>query len=79
MSIAVPDNLAAVYRQIPYALPLPRSTDYIELSLSIIQPEIDRMIGGDQTPEEAARNATRAANRFLQVLGSRRVAGEAVH
>jgi multiple sugar transport system substrate-binding protein len=69
---ACPKNLAAVYRQIPYALPLPRSTDYIELSLSIIQPEVDRMIAGDLTPEEAARNATVAANRFLKVLGSRR-------
>lgn len=69
---ACPRNLAAVYRQIPYALPLPRSTDYIELSLSIIQPEIDRMIAGDLTPEEAARNATVAANRFLKVLGSKR-------
>ena len=67
-----PKNLAAVYQQIPHALPLPRSTDYIELSLSIIQPEIDRMIAGDQTPEEAARNATVAANRFLKVLGSKR-------
>jgi multiple sugar transport system substrate-binding protein len=69
---ACPQNLAAVYQQIPYALPLPRSTDYIELSLSIIQPEIDRMIAGDLTPEEAARNATVAANRFLKVLGSKR-------
>ena len=69
---ACPKNLAAVYQQIPYALPLPRSTDYIELSLSIIQPEIDRMIAGDLTPEEAARNATVAANRFLKVLGSKR-------
>jgi ABC-type glycerol-3-phosphate transport system substrate-binding protein len=53
-----PHNLAAVYEQIRYALPLPRSTDYIELSLNIIQPEIDRMIRGDLTPEQAARNAT---------------------
>ena len=70
-----PRNRAAVYQQIPYARPLPRSTDYIELSLSIIQPEIDRMIRGDITPEQAARNATVAANRFLKVLGSRKRAG----
>ncbi len=70
-----PRNRAVVYQQIPYARPLPRSTDYIELSLSIIQPEIDRMIRGDITPEQAARNATVAANRFLKVLGSRKRAG----
>lgn len=71
-----PHNLAAVYEQIKYALPLPRSTDYIELSLNIIQPEIDRMIRGDLTPEQAARNATEAADRFLKVVGARRHAGE---
>ncbi len=76
---AHPQNLAAVYQQIPYALPLPRSTDYIELSLSIIQPEIDHMIMGDLTPEEAARRATVAANRFLKVLGSRRAGAAAAH
>jgi multiple sugar transport system substrate-binding protein len=70
-----PHNLAAVYKQIRYAQPLPRSTDYIELSLNIIQPEIDRMIRGDLTPEQAASNAVRAANRFLEVVGSRRAAG----
>jgi len=71
-----PGNMAAVYEQIRYALPLPRSTDYIELSLNIIQPEIDRMIRGDLTPEQAAANATRAANRFLDVVGSRRHIGD---
>ena len=67
-----PRNMAAVYRQIQCARPIPRSPDYIEIALEIIQPEIDRMILGDLTPEVAARCATDAANRFLKVLGSRR-------
>lgn len=67
-----PHNIQAVYAQLPYAEPIPRSPDYIEVALEIIQPEIDLMIQGEITPEEAGQRATLAANRFLAVVGSRR-------
>ncbi len=67
-----PHNIAAVYEAIKYAEPIPRSPDIIEISIDIIQPEIDRMILGDLTPEEAAKRATESANRFIKVVGRRK-------
>lgn len=72
---ARPRQVNAVYEQIAYARPIPRSPDFIELALEVIQPEMDRMIRGDLTPEEAARRAARAANRYIEVLGTQRKAG----
>jgi multiple sugar transport system substrate-binding protein len=69
---AGPANVAAVFQQVKDARPIPRSPNYIELALEIIQPEIDRMLLNEQSPEETARRATEAANRFLAVLGQRR-------
>ena len=67
-----PYNIAAVYEAIKYAEPIPRSPDIIEISIDIIQPEIDRMILGDLTPEQAAKRATESANRFIKVVGRRK-------
>ena len=52
--------------------PIPRSPDFIEIALEVIQPEIDRMLVSDVDAETASRRATEAANRFLRALGSAR-------
>ena len=66
-----PKNVQAVFDQMPYAMAIPRSPDYIEIAIEVIQPEIDRMLQGDLTPEQACRRATMAANRFIETLGRR--------
>ncbi len=60
-----PRNVAAAYDQIQYAQPIPRHPYYIEIMLQIVQPEIDRMVQGELTPEQAARRATDGVNAFL--------------
>ena len=60
-----PHHMAAVYRQMDFADPIPRDEHFIELMLKIVQPEIDRMMLGEFTPEEAGRRAAAAANAFL--------------
>jgi multiple sugar transport system substrate-binding protein len=60
-----PRNVAAAYEQIKYALPIPRHPHYIEIMLQIVQPEVDRMVQGVLTPEEAARRATAGVNAYL--------------
>lgn len=60
-----PRNLAAAYAQFDYGEPIPRHPHYIELMLQIVQPEIDRLVLGELTPEEAGRRAAAAANAFL--------------
>ena len=69
---ARPATVQAVYAQLPHAHPIPRSPNYIELAIEVIQPEMDRMLQGELTPEQACRRAAAAANRFIDVLGSRR-------
>lgn len=66
-----PRSIDAVYRQLPYARPIPRSPDYIEIAIEIIQPEIDLMMSGRYEPAQACRRAAAAANRFIEVLGRR--------
>lgn len=60
-----PRNVAAAYDQIQYARPIPRHPYYIEIMQQIVQPEIDRMVQGELTPEQAARRATAGVNAFL--------------
>lgn len=67
-----PRNVRAAYEQLQYAVLLPRSPDYIELALEVIQPEIDRMLDKRLDPLATARAATNAANRFVAVLGETR-------
>lgn len=62
---AHPRNLAAAYRQFEFGEPIPHHANYIEIMGQIIQPEIDRMVLGEITPEEAGRRATAAVNAFL--------------
>ena len=67
-----PRNVRAAYEQLRYATLLPRSPDYIEIALEVIQPDIDRMLDQRLDPAATAREATRAANRFIAVLGATR-------
>ena len=60
-----PRNLAAAYAQFRYGSPIPRHPHYIEIMLQIVQPEVDKMLLGEQTPEEAGRRAAAAVNAFL--------------
>jgi multiple sugar transport system substrate-binding protein len=60
-----PRNLAAAYAQFAYGEPIPRHPHYIEIMLQIVQPEVDRMLLGELTPEEAAHRAASAVNAFL--------------
>lgn len=60
-----PQNLAAAYAQIAYAMPIPRDPHFIEIMIQIVQPEIDRMVQGEQTPEETGQRAAAAVNAFL--------------
>jgi hypothetical protein len=66
-----PKNVQAAFGQMRYSMTIPRSPDYIEIAIEIIQPEIDRMMQGELTPEQACRRATNAANRFIETLGRR--------
>lgn len=67
-----PLNVKAVYEAMEYAMPIPRSPDYIEIATDVIQPEIDRMILEGTDVATACRRASLAANRFMAVLGQSR-------
>lgn len=65
-----PRNAAAVYEQLRFARTIPRLPDFIEVTMQIIQPEIDLMLEGRQSPAEAARRAAASANAFLDTLAA---------
>ena len=62
---ANPRNLAAAYRQFEFGEPIPHHANYIEIMFQVVQPEIDRMLLGELTPEEAGRRAAVEVNAFL--------------
>ena len=66
-----PPSVEWAFEQIKYSMTIPRSPDYIEIAIEVIQPEIDRMLQGELTPEQACRRAAEAANRFIETLGRR--------
>ena len=61
-----PYNRAAIERALESAEPNPNTPDFVEIALDLVQPEIDRMLTDGVSPQDAARNATRAANAFLK-------------
>jgi hypothetical protein len=67
-----PRNVAAAYEQLPYAMQVPRSPDYIEIALEVIQPDVDRMLDKQLDVAETCRSAAESANRFIRVLGAKR-------
>ncbi len=62
---AHPQNLAAAYRQFEFSEPIPHHPNYIEIMFQVVQPEVDRMLLGELTPEETGRRAATAVNEFL--------------
>ena len=50
----------------------PTSADFIEIALDVIQPEIDRAVVAGRDVDESCRRATRAANAFIETLGTER-------
>ncbi len=72
---AHPRNVAAAYEQLKYAQQVPRSPDYIEIALEVIQPDVDRMLDKQLDVADTCRRAATSANRFIRVLGARRREG----
>jgi multiple sugar transport system substrate-binding protein len=67
-----PQNIMAAYEQLKHARQIPRSPDYIEIALEVIQPDVDRMLDKQLDVGETCRRAARSANRFIAVLGASR-------
>jgi multiple sugar transport system substrate-binding protein len=67
-----PHNIRAAYEQLKYSQILPRSPDYVEIALEVIQPDIDRMMDKRTDVAQTCRSAAQAANRFIEVLGATR-------
>jgi multiple sugar transport system substrate-binding protein len=67
-----PRNITAAYEQLKYAMQVPRSPDYIELALEVIQPDVDRMLDKQLDVAATCRSAARSANRFISVIGATR-------
>jgi len=65
-----PRNLEAVYRQFEFGEPMQHHPNFIEIVTQLVQPEVDRMLLGEQTPEETGRRAAAAANAFLATFKS---------
>ena len=69
---AHPRNIAAAYEQLKYAQQVPRSPDFIEIALEVIQPDVDRMLDKQLDVAATCRSAAESANRFIRVLGASR-------
>ncbi|MDB6169335.1 MAG: N-Acetyl-D-glucosamine transport system, sugar-binding protein [Verrucomicrobia bacterium] len=65
-----PHHLEAAYAQFEFGEPIPHHANYIEIVSQIVQPEIDRMVLGESTPEEAARRATAGVNAFMTTFAT---------
>jgi hypothetical protein len=53
-----------------YCQQIPKSPDYIELALDVIQPDIDRMLINGIPPEKTATLVNQSVNQFMQTMGS---------
>ena len=69
---ARPRNVMAAYEQLKYAQRVPRSPDYLEIALEVIQPDVDRMLDKQLDVAQTCRSAAESANRFIRVLGATR-------
>jgi hypothetical protein len=54
-----------------YAKQIPKSPDYIELALDVIQPDIDKMLIDGINPQETSERITKSVNQYLETMGSR--------
>jgi ABC-type glycerol-3-phosphate transport system substrate-binding protein len=66
-----PSNWRCIYSAIDTSESIPRSPNFIEIAIDVIQPEFDLMTSGKQSPEQAAQRATNAANAYIRVLSTR--------
>lgn len=66
-----PANIAAAYKALDYSQTIPRSPDFIEIALEIIQPDIDDLITKQLAPAEVCRKVTEAANAYMKVVAAR--------
>ena len=76
---AHPRNIMAAYEQLKYAQQVPRSPDYIEIALEVIQPDVDRMLDKQLDIAQTCRRAAESANRFIRVLGATRRESSIAH
>lgn len=67
---ANPRNIRAAYDQLKYAETLPRTPDFIEITLEVIQPYVDRALDKKIDAATTCRRATKAADDFIDVLGA---------
>lgn len=67
-----PHNVQAAYDSLEFAVSIPRSPDFIEIAMDVIQPEIDRMLIGPSDVTTTCKRATVAADRFISAVGSNR-------
>lgn len=63
-----PQHLRTAYDALANAEPLPQSRDFIEIALTIIQPEVDRMLSERVPVPVACERATEAADAFLHTI-----------
>ena len=60
-----PKNLEALFDGLKTGITLPRNKDFVNMAIQVVQPEIDKMLEGKQTPAETAKIATEKANKYL--------------
>jgi ABC-type glycerol-3-phosphate transport system substrate-binding protein len=69
-----PRHAEIAYEALSIADNTPTSADFIEIALDVIQPEIDRALVDGRDVDESCRRAARAANAFIETLGTERTA-----
>ena len=60
-----PKNLEALFDGIKTGMTLPRNKDFVNMAIQVVQPEIDKMLEGKQSPEDTARIAAEKATKYL--------------
>lgn len=63
-----PYNIDAVFEAMEIAMPLPREKDFERVSRQYVMNQIQIMLSGNQTPEQAMTNAHRAVNTYYENL-----------
>ena len=58
-----PQNMAAVYEALKDGVPIPRSPDYVEMALEIVQPDLDEMMARGTDPRPSLRQGCRLGQR----------------
>jgi multiple sugar transport system substrate-binding protein len=61
-----PQNLEALFAGITTGMTLPRNKNFVNTAIQVVQPEIDKMLEGKQTPAETAARAADRATKYLQ-------------